>query len=147
MHRWREDFERVLNHEEPSNPPQIEPSDELNIRTGCITRVEIKNAMKKLKTGKAAGCDKIPPEAIKAGGDMSEEVLLDLFNRIWNEEQVPEERKKRLIIKLPKKGDLSYWRGIMLLNMASKVFCRVTLERINRRGFELVKDIRTKYRH
>ena len=46
---------------------------------------------------------------------------------------MPEEWKKGLLIKLPKKGDLSYcrnWRGIMLLNMASKVFCRVISERI-----------------
>ena len=46
---------------------------------------------------------------------------------------VPGEWKKGLLIKLPKKGYLSYcknWRGIMLLNMISKVFCRVILERI-----------------
>ena len=64
---------------------------------------------------------------------MSEEVLLDLCNQIWSKEQVPEGWKKGLLIKLPKKGDLSHcknWRGIMLLNMASKVFCRVILERI-----------------
>ena len=77
------------------------------------------------------GCDNIPPEAIKGGGEVSEEVLLGFCNRIWNEEKVPEEWKKGLLIKLPKKGDLSHcrnWRGIMLLNMASKVFCRVILE-------------------
>ena len=64
---------------------------------------------------------------------MSEEVLLGFCNRIGNEEKVPEEYKKGLLIKLPKKGDLSHcrnWRGIMLLNMASKVFCRVILERV-----------------
>ena len=133
MHRWREHFQTVLNHEEPINPPEVEPNDELNIRTGHVTRIEIKNAIKKLKNGKAAGCDNIPPEAIKAGGDTSEEVLLGLCNRIWSEEKIPEEWRKGLLIKLPKKGDLSYcknWRGIMLLNMASKVFCRVILERI-----------------
>ena len=116
-----------------STPPEVEPNDELNIKTGRITRIEIKNAIKKLKNGKAAGCDNIPPEAIKAGEDTSEEVLLDLCNRIWSEEKMPEEWKRGLLIKLPKKGDLSYcknWRGIMLLNMASKVFCRVILERI-----------------
>ena len=46
---------------------------------------------------------------------------------------MPEEWEKGLLIKLPKKGDLSHCkncRGIMLLNMASKVFCRVILERI-----------------
>ena len=59
---------------------------------------------------------------------------MDLCNRIWSEEKILEEWKKGLLIKLPKKGDLSYcknWRGIMSLNMASKVFCKVILERIN----------------
>ena len=134
----------------------MEPNDELNIRTGRITRIEIKNAIKKLENGKAAGCDNIPPEAIKAGGDMSEEVLLDLCNRIWSEEKISEEWKG-LIIKLPKKGDLSYcknWCGIILLNMASKVFCRVILERIKivldeklreeRRASELAEAVRIK---
>ena len=129
MHLWREHFQTVLNHVEPLNPPEVEPNDE----PGRITRSEIKNAIKKLKNGKAAGCDNIPPEAIKAGEDTSEEVLLDFCNRIWSEEKMPEEWKKGLLIKLPKKGDLSYcknWRGIMLLNMASKVFCSVILEHI-----------------
>ncbi len=38
-----------------------------------------------------------------------------------------------LIVKLPKKGDLSTcgnWRGIMLLSIPSKVMCRIILERI-----------------
>ena len=131
MHRWREHFQTVLNHEDPLNRPEVEPSDEFNIRTGHITCIiETKNAVKKLKSGKAGGCDNVPPEAIKAGGGTSEEVLLDFCNRIWSEEKTPEEWKKGLLIKPPKKGDLSYcknWRGIMLVNMASKVFCRVRI--------------------
>ena len=54
MHRWREHLQTVLNYEEPLNPPKVKPSDELNIRTGCITRFEIKNAIKKFK--KREGC-------------------------------------------------------------------------------------------
>ena len=133
IQRWKEHLEGVLNHAEPPNPPEVEPGNDLNIRTGSITRAEVRNAIKKLKNGKAAGCDNIPPEAIKGGGEVSEEVLLGFSNRIWNEEKVPEEWKKDLLIKLPKKGDLSHcrnWRGIMLLNMTSKVFCRVILERV-----------------
>ena len=68
MHRWREHFQTVLNHKEPLSPPEVEPNDELNIRTGHITGIEIKNAIKKVKNGKGAGCDNVPPEAIKAGG-------------------------------------------------------------------------------
>ena len=59
MHRWREHFQTVLNHEKPLNPPKVEPSDELNIRTGRITRIEINNAIEKLKNGKAARGDNI----------------------------------------------------------------------------------------
>ena len=81
MQRWRDHFQTVLNHEEPLNPPEVEPNDELNIRTCRITRIEIRNAIKKLKNGKAAGCDNVPPEAIKAGGETSEEVLLNFCNR------------------------------------------------------------------
>ena len=65
------------------------------------SHIEIKNAIKKLKNRKATGCDNIPPEAIKVGGDTSEEVLLDLWNRIWSEEKIPEEWKKGLLINLP----------------------------------------------
>ena len=107
IHRWKEHFERVLNLVEPLNPPEVEPRNEFNSRTGCITRAEIKNAKKKLKSGKATGCDNMPPEAIKAGGEVSEEVLLDLYNQIWSKEKVRDEWKKGLVIKLPKKGDLS----------------------------------------
>ena len=53
----------------------MEPKDELNIQTGRITCIEIKNVTKKLKNGKAAEYDDIPAEAIKAGVDTSEEVL------------------------------------------------------------------------
>ena len=141
--------EGVLNHAEPPNPPEVEPGNDLNIRTGSITRVEVRNAIKKLRNGKAVGCDNIPPEAIKGGGEVSEEVLLGFCNRIWNEEKVPEEWKKGLLIKLPKKGDLSHcrnWRGIMLLNMASKVFCRVILERVKTALDKMLRDEQAGFR-
>jgi len=47
MHLWREHFQNVPNHDEQLNPPEVEPTDELNIRTGGITRIEIKNVIKK----------------------------------------------------------------------------------------------------
>ena len=39
----------LLNHEEPPNPSEVEPSDELNIRTGHFTRAEIKDSIKEVK--------------------------------------------------------------------------------------------------
>lgn len=61
-----------------------------------------------IKNGKAPGCGNIPPEAIKVGDEVSYQVLLDLCNWIWSKEQVPKGRKQGLLIKLPKKGDLSH---------------------------------------
>lgn len=46
MHPWREHFEGILNHEEPPNPSEVGPSDELNISTGDITRAKIKSSIR-----------------------------------------------------------------------------------------------------
>ena len=68
-----------------------------------------------LRSGKAAGPDEIPAEAIKADIEM----LNSLFSKIWEKKEVPVEWKEGIIIKLPKKGDLrdcSNYRVIMLLS-------------------------------
>ena len=77
---------------------------------------------KKAQQWEGSRLDNIPPEAIKAAGEVSEEVLLDFYNRMLDEERVPEMREKGLLIKLPKYGDVSNCRnccGIILLNKCS----------------------------
>ena len=54
MHRWRKHFQTVFNHEDPLNPSEVEPNDDLNIRIVRFTRIEIKNAIKKLKNGESS---------------------------------------------------------------------------------------------
>ncbi|VDP52534.1 unnamed protein product [Schistosoma curassoni] len=52
---------------------------------------------------------------------------------IWDEEQVPTDWKEGLLVKIPKKGDLSKcdkYRGITLLSIPGKVFNRVLLNRM-----------------
>ena len=56
-----------------------------------------------------------------------------ILYEIWNKEQVPSEWKTGLLVKIPKKGDLSKcenWRGITLLSAMSKILTRVMLERM-----------------
>jgi hypothetical protein len=58
---------------------------------------------------------------------------LPLFEKIWEEEEIPTDWKDKHIIKLPTKGDLSNcenYRGITLLSVPGKVFNRVLLERM-----------------
>ncbi|GFR86839.1 endonuclease-reverse transcriptase [Elysia marginata] len=78
---------------------------------------------------------------------MSVKRLVELFNRVSTDEKVPETWKKGIIVKLPKKEDLSQcgnWRCIKhedinreiisrcinLLSVPGKIFCRVKLNRI-----------------
>lgn len=74
-----------------------------------------------------------PPEILKADPTASTEVLYHLLNKIWDTEVIPTEWKTGLMVTIPKRGNLSEcnnWRGIMLLSIPSKVFCRIILDRI-----------------
>ena len=64
---------------------------------------------------------------------MLAEMLYGLFDKVWEEEEIPLEWKEGLLIKIPKKGDLglcSNYRGITLLSVPGKVLNRVILERL-----------------
>ena len=86
-----------------------------------------------MKSGKAAGPDHIPPEALKADINTMMEILYKLFEAIWIEEVVPNDWKLGDLIKISKKGDLrncDNYRGISLLSVPGKVLNRVVLERL-----------------
>ncbi|CAH8471399.1 unnamed protein product [Schistosoma rodhaini] len=132
--RWVEHFKELLNRPAPLNPPNIEaaPTD-LPIDIGPPTIEEISMAIRQIKSGKAAGPDNIPAEALKANVTATAKILHILFGKIWDEEHVPTDWKEGLLIKIPKKGDLSKcdnYRGITLLSIPGKVFNRVLLNRM-----------------
>ena len=83
LNQWKEYYQDVLNRPTPQNPPVLTEGPLLDIRTGHITMVEVKRALKALKNGKAAGCD-TPLEAWKEGGLVSSKVLHSLLKKIWN---------------------------------------------------------------
>ena len=134
--RWAEHFQEILNRPPPQVPPDIPPAgNQLEVNTNPPTKAEVSKAIKSLKSGKAAGPDGIPPEALKADVQTSTEMIHPLLMKIWESEQIPEEWKKGYLVKLPKKGDLSScnnWRGIMLLSVPSKILTRIILERLKR---------------
>ncbi|CAH8528262.1 unnamed protein product [Schistosoma intercalatum] len=67
QNRWVEHFKELLNRPAPLNPPNIEaaPTD-LPINVDPPTIEEISMAIRQVKSGKAAGPDNIPAEALKA---------------------------------------------------------------------------------
>jgi len=89
--------------------------------------------LSQLKNGKAACLDNIYPEVLKVDPEITAEMLYPLLEKIWEEEKIPEDWEEGLIIKIPKKGDLSNcnnWRGVTLLSIPSKILTRIILNRI-----------------
>ena len=134
LKRWAEHFRELLNRPTPDSPPDIPPAEtDLPISCDKPSKTEIKKAIMTLRSGKAAGPDEIPVEAIKADIERAAQMLYSLFSKIWEKEEVPAQWKEGIIIKLPKKGDLrgcSNYRGIMLLSTPGKVLNRILLERM-----------------
>ena len=99
--RWVEHFEELLNRLAPQTH---QPADsDLPIDFSAPTKEEIGNAIKQLRNGKSAGPDSIPAKALKADIGARVELLYPLFNKIWEEEQVPTEWKEGYLIKTKKR--------------------------------------------
>jgi len=148
--RWAEHFQETLNRPAPAAPPVIPPPTHLlDINTNPPSKAEITKAIKSLKSGKAAGPDGIPPEALKADIQTSTEMLHPLLVKIWEQEEVPEDWKRGHLVKLPKKGDLSScnnWRGIMLLSIPGKVLSKIILERLKAALDKTLRDEQAGFR-
>ncbi|CAH8662024.1 unnamed protein product [Schistosoma haematobium] len=83
QNRWVEHFKELLNRPAPVNPPNIEaaPTD-LPINVSPPTIDEISMAIRQIKSGKAAGPDNIPVEALKADVAATARILHILFSKI-----------------------------------------------------------------
>ena len=83
----------MLNRPAPSSVADIDKETECidDIEIGCITRAKIRSAMDKMKKGKAAEIDSITIELLRAGGDVTTELLYELFTKIWETEEIPED--------------------------------------------------------
>ena len=129
---WKTHIETILNKEAPIEVEYIPGRDEdLLVNMDPPTANEVKSAIYNMKPGKAPGADGV---MLKAVGDVIIETITEIFNEIWEEEEIPVDWKTVPIVKLPKKGNLSLckiWRGITLLSITSNVFSRVILNRIS----------------
>lgn len=139
LKRWKEYFNEVFNttlipqeeQEQEELEQQVTPL--LPINTQPPSKSEIIKALKSCKNNKAPGVDSVVAEMLKVDYEVTADMLLPLFLEIWNTETIPEDWRKGILIKLPKKGDLTKcnnWRGITLLSIPSKVLSRILLNRL-----------------
>ena len=150
LRRWKEHFQKILNRPEPAVLADIpEAAEDLDINLGDITLAEVKDAINKLKNGKAPGDDGVAAEMLKAEDQATPEALCQILQEIWNTGNIPQSWKTGTIVKIPKKGDLSNcsnWRGITLLSLTSKIFTRIILQRLTKAVDERLRQEQAGFR-
>ena len=98
-----------------------------------ITEKEIRNVIKSLKHGKSPGRDEISNELFINAGENLIKSLLNMFNYIWETEQIPDDLMK-ISLKTIYKGkgttnDLNNHRGLFLSSCVFKFLEKIILNR------------------
>lgn len=138
MARWKEYFEDMLNTTKKIQ--KYEEQEEEQVKRELteehdqeIQIEEVKEAITKIKLGKAAGYDDISPEMIKNMEERSIEILTKLFNKIWTEEKIPQDWEIGIIMPIFKKGDYRdcrNYRGITMISIVAKMYERILDNRL-----------------
>ena len=97
LKRWKEYFEKLMNKEN-NRELRTEEAEVVNEEVNCVNREEVKNALRRMKKGKAVGPDELPVEVWKCMGKMEIEFLTRLFNRLLMGEKMPEEWRRSVLI-------------------------------------------------
>jgi hypothetical protein len=100
----------------------------------AISYEELEQAIKNSKNRKSAGPDNIPMELWQNFGKNMKKLLLRFFNNLWKQGTVPKEWETALMINIYKKGDwkiCNNYRGISLLNTASKIYAQILKMKLN----------------
>ena len=88
LKRWKEYFEKLMN-EENNRDPRTEEAEVVNEEVNCVSREEMKIALRRMKKGKAVGPDELPVKVWKCMGKIGTKFLTRLFNRLLMGERMP----------------------------------------------------------
>ncbi|KAK3564418.1 hypothetical protein QTP86_018806 [Hemibagrus guttatus] len=133
--RWKEYFEELIN-EENEREKRVEGVNSVEQKVDKIRKDEVRKALKRMKSGKAVGPDDIPVEVWKCLGEEAVDFLTSLFNRVLENEKMPEEWRRSVLVPIFKnKGDVqscSNYRGIKLMSHTMKLWERVVEARLRK---------------
>ena len=104
IERWKGNFGKLLNEENPRTVfGDGVPNEGL---TPAINRKEVEVALKGMKLGKAMGPYGIPVEVWKSLGEEGVDMLLDLLQKIFEQEKMQEEWRDSVIVPIFKEKGL-----------------------------------------
>lgn len=106
----------------------------LCLPTQPISKDEIIEAAKRMKTGKGPGPDGLTAEALKLIAADDPRILLDILNPLLQANLFPKQWKEARLVLIPKPGknpeNSNAYRPICLLNTMGKLYERIILNRI-----------------
>ena len=152
---WQEYFHKLLNKEEPQGPqnkkkkasdnvPSANSSHDSTDNQGETTEYqqrmqtkikmdELKDAIRRLKFGKANGPDNIVAEYLRYATNNVLKTLLELMNIIFSQALYPASWSNNYLKALYKKGDADdpgNYRGLAIGSVLAKLYSTVLLNRI-----------------
>ena len=89
-------------NKENNREPRTEEAEVVNEEVNCVSREEMKNALRRMKKGKAVGPDELPIEVWKCMEKMGIKFLTRLFNRLLVGEWMSEEWRRSVFIPIYK---------------------------------------------
>ena len=98
-------------------------------------------ATEDVRSHTSPGTDQIPEELIKTGGRAICYETHKLIISIWNKEELPEEWKESINLRIYKKGnkiDCSNYKGISLLSTTYKILSNILLSRLTPYSEEII---------
>ena len=101
LKKWKEYFEKLMN-EENDGVSKTEEIEIVNNGVNCASREEVKNALRRIKKGKAVGPDELPVEVWKCMGEMGIQFLTRMLNKLLVGETIPEEWRRSVLITIYK---------------------------------------------
>ena len=98
-----------------------------------ILECEVKWALGSITTNKASGGNGIPAELFQILKDDAVKVLHSICQQIWKTQQWPQDWKRSVFIRIPKKGnakECSNYCTIALISHASKIMLKILQARL-----------------
>jgi len=121
-------------HSAELDAEQIDATTDPDISVDEPSLDEVTCAIRKLRNGRAASPDGIPPNLLNCAINPISKALHEIFIQVWRTGRVPSDWKDSILIALYKgkgpKVDCSSCRSITLLSVPGKVFAHVLLARI-----------------
>ena len=132
--RWREYFDQLLNTE--NRKGILEKCDKFEGPEVVIERVKVKKALKRMKAGKAGDRTEVTSDMLLALGDDGIDWLTVLLNKVWKQDETPDDWKHCVLIPIFKgKGSIlncGEYRGVKLLEHGMKVYERIIDSRLGK---------------